>query len=242
MVICHNGNVTALPSLSPYGMDAKWLTEQFARPGYSQAGLAKETGWHPSTINKMVKGKRPIRVTEADAIYRYFGMASPLSISTPPDGPMKSDVRLAPNAPGRPYRGDWQVDVPVMGNAVGGDEGDFEMNGTAVFHAPRPPQFVGRADVFAVIVQNNSMSPWREPGSLAYAESRKPPRNGDYVIIEMKAARGDHVRPAFLKKLVAMTPTKFKLQQYEPAKQFEVDRDKVFRMYRVLDADELMGV
>lgn len=163
--------------------------------------------------------------------------------AVPTVAPVLSDVALAPNAPEPPYRGDWRIDVPVLGTAVGGDHtGDFELNGEVVFHAPRPPQFSGRPDLFAVIVQNDSMSPWREPGSMAYLEGRKPPRSGDYVVIEMKAQRGDSVKPALLKRLIAMTPTKFKLQQYSPAKVFEIDRDDVAKMFRVLDTDELLGV
>ena len=213
-------------------MDLKWLAEQLDRPGYSQAGLARALGRDPASVSRMLKGERQIKVSELPAIEHYL------------DATPESDTRPAPNAPGRPYRGDWSADIPVMGTTVGGDhgQGDFEMNGEVAYHVPRPPRYTGRRDVFALIVQGTSMSPWREPGSLVYVEGSRPPRNGEYVVIEMKARNGDHVRPTFLKKLLATTSTKLRLLQYEPRREFEVDRAKVLHVYRVIESDELLGV
>jgi phage repressor protein C with HTH and peptisase S24 domain len=213
-------------------MDIKWLAEQLDRPGYSQAGLARALGRDPASVSRMLKGERQIKANEVPLIERYL------------DAVPESDTRPAPNAPARPYRGDWAADIPVMGTTVGGDHGhgDFEMNGEVAYHVPRPPRFTGRRDVFALIVQGTSMSPWREPGSLVYVEGSRPPRNGEYVVIEMKARNGDHVRPTFLKKLLATTATKLRLLQYEPRREFEIDRARVLHVYRVIESDELLGV
>jgi phage repressor protein C with HTH and peptisase S24 domain len=213
-------------------MDIKWLAEQLDRPGYSQAGLARALGRDPASVSRMLKGERQIKANEVPLIERYL------------DAVPESDTRPAPNAPARPYRGDWAADIPVMGTTVGGDHGhgDFEMNGEVAYHVPRPPRFTGRRDVFALIVQGTSMSPWREPGSLVYVEGSRPPRNGEYVVIEMKPRNGDHVRPTFLKKLLATTATKLRLLQYEPRREFEIDRARVLHVYRVIESDELLGV
>lgn len=213
-------------------MDLKWLAEQLDRPGYSQAGLARALGRDPASVSRMLKGERQIKVSELPAIERYL------------DATPESDTRPAPNAPLRPYRGDWAADIPVMGTTVGGDHGhgDFEMNGEIAYHVPRPPRYTGRRDVFALIVQGTSMSPWREPGSLVYVEGSRPPRNGEYVVIEMKPRNGDTVRPTFLKKLLATTSTKLRLLQYEPRREFEIERAKVLHVYRVIESDELLGV
>jgi len=213
-------------------MDIKWLAEQLDRPGYSQAGLARALGRDPASVSRMLKGERQIKANEVPLIERYL------------DAVPESETRPAPNAPARPYRGDWAADIPVMGTTVGGDHGhgDFEMNGEVAYHVPRPPRFTGRRDVFALIVQGTSMSPWREPGSLVYVEGSRPPRNGEYVVIEMKPRNGDHVRPTFLKKLLATTATKLRLLQYEPRREFEIDRARVLHVYRVIESDELLGV
>jgi phage repressor protein C with HTH and peptisase S24 domain len=213
-------------------MDLKWLAEQLDRPGYSQAGLARALGRDPASVSRMLKGERQIKANELPLIERYL------------DATPESDTRPAPNAPLRPYRGDWATDIPVMGTTVGGEHGqaDFEMNGEIAYHVPRPPRYAARRDVFALIVQGTSMSPWREPGSLVYVEGSRPPRNGEYVVIEMKPRNGDTVRPTFLKRLLGVTPTKVRLLQYEPRREFEIDRTKVVHIYRVVEPDELLGV
>ena len=155
--------------------------------------------------------------------------------------PLPYETAPAPNAPERPYRGDWRVDVPVMGTTVGGDQGDFEMNGEVAFHVPRPPRYTGRRDIFALIVQGTSMSPWREPGALVYVEGSRPPRNGEYVVIELKPRHGDTVRPTFLKKLTGRTPTKLRLLQFEPRREFDIELSKVVGVYRVIETDEFYG-
>jgi len=155
----------------------------------------------------------------------------------------QSNARFAEGqAPAPPLRTDMAKDVPVYGTSMGGDgTGDFEMNGQIVDYVRRPPRIAGREDVFALYVQGASMSPWREPGELAYIERNRPPRSGDYVVVEFQAD-AYNVRPALIKKLVALTPTKIKLQQYNPPKIIEIDRKKRHQLYRVIDWTELMGV
>lgn len=210
------------------------------RKGWSLEELGTRMGVSRSAANQWELGKTVPETERIPTLATLLDLDLSEMMGAPP--PQESDVIPAHDAPPRPQGGELANDVPVMGNAVGGDSGDFEMNGTTAFFAPRPNHLRGRQDVFAVLVQNDSMSPWREPGSLAYAEGRKPPRTGEYVIIEMKAGRADPVRVALLKKLIASTPTKYRFLQFNPRREFEIDRDKVFRLYRVIDADELLGV
>ena len=135
------------------------------------------------------------------------------------------------------------LDVPVYGTVRGGEayNADFEFNGQIVDYVRRPEKLMGRADVFALYVIGTSMSPWREPGELAYIEQIRTPRAGDYVVIELTPRRGDTVRPALVKKLLNMTPSKLKLQQYQPAKEFDLEMAKVAQLHRVIPWDELVA-
>lgn len=154
-----------------------------------------------------------------------------------------SAAEMPSGPPPLPSVVDMPRDVPILGTTVGGDSdmADFEMNGEIVDYARRPPRIAGRRDVFCLFVQGQSVSPWREPGQIVYAETNKPARSGDYCVIELKAKANDHIRPALIKRLVAITPTKLKLQQYTPARIFDIDRRLVFKVYRVIDWDELLG-
>ena len=48
-------------------------------------------------------------------------------------------------------------------------------------------------------------------------------------------------RPAILNRLAGQTPTKIRLEQYNPQKTIEIDRRKIVRMLRVIDWPELLG-
>lgn len=155
------------------------------------------------------------------------------------------NARIAQDAALPPYCSEMPKDVPVFGTVVGGDGNhlvDFELNGAVVDYVRRPPRLAGRADVFAAYVQGDSMVHWREPGQLVYVEIAKPPRVMDYVLVELKPPAGEATRPAMIKRLLAVTPTKLRLRQYNPARDFDIDRRTVLRLCRVLDWDELLGV
>lgn len=225
-------------------MDHKWLKEMLGRPGYSQAGLAAALGRNPSAINRMVRGERQIKASELPIIQKYLD--DPGSAGTPDAAPSATpNARVAHDVALPPYRSEMPKDVPVYGTVVGGDGNhlvDFELNGAVVDYVRRPPRLAARADVFAAYVQGDSMVHWREPGQLVYVESAKPPRVMDYVLVELKPPGGEGTRPAMIKRLLAVTPTKLRLRQYNPARDFDIDRRAVLQLYRVLDWDELLGV
>ena len=156
-------------------------------------------------------------------------------------GDIAGNVAPAFDAPARPMIGHMLQDVPLYGTAMGGDgNGEFEMNGTVIDHVARPPGIHGRGDVFALNVVGDSMWPWRKPNSLIYVERDRAPSVNDHVVVEFRPIAGSSVRQTVVKLLVGLSGNRLKLAQYRPAKEFEVDRKTVFRVYRVLEWDELM--
>lgn len=133
-------------------------------------------------------------------------------------------------------------DIPVLGTVLGGSSGgDFTMNGQSGMRVRRPPRLAGRDDIFALFVQGDSMAPRYLAGELIYVERRRPPQNGDHCVVELKADR-DGTQEAYLKRLVATTPTKLKLAQYSPPRVLEIDRKRVLQVLRVLTTSDLLGV
>lgn len=156
-------------------------------------------------------------------------------------GDIAGNVAPAFDAPARPMIGHMLHDVPLYGTAMGGDgNGEFEMNGTVIDHVARPPGILGRGDVFALNVVGDSMWPWRKPNSLIYVERDRAPSVNDHVVVEFRPIAGSSVRQTVVKLLVGISLKTLKLAQYRPAKEFDVDRKTVFRVYRVLEWDELM--
>ncbi len=155
-------------------------------------------------------------------------------------GDIAGNVAPAFDAPGRPMLGHMANDVPLYGTAMGGDgNGEFEMNGTVIDHVARPPGIYGRGDVFALNVVGDSMWPWRKPNSLIYVERDRAPSVNDHVVVEFRPIVGSSVRQTVVKLLVGISVKTLKLAQYRPAKEFDVDRRTVFRVYRVLEWDEI---
>ena len=207
---------------------AKTLTDKtYARLA---AGAAKKTGRAVGVAE--LQGELP--ATTADGAAPSFATSS---FATD----LAGNVAPAFDAPGRPMLGHMASDVPLYGTAMGGDgNGEFEMNGTVIDHVARPPGIHGRGDVFALNVVGDSMWPWRKPNSLIYVERDRAPSVNDHVVVELRPIAGSSVRQTVVKLLVGISAKTLKLAQYRPAKEFDVDRKMVFRVYRVLEWDELM--
>lgn len=219
---------------------ARAIGRQHTRLQYYEDSFKKE--YLPLSVIELVaphlvgKGTPPIT---ADELLALAGAATPLfredrvanSVTPPIDSP-----------PALPSPSEMPRTVPVLGVSVGGTEGDFSMNGEVSDYARRPPALSHRRDVFAVWTVGESMVPWRRPRELVYVERGRPAVSGDHVVVELKPTPPDEVRPAFLKRLVAMTPTKLKLEQYNPARIIEIDRRRVLHVYRVLEWSEVFGL
>jgi phage repressor protein C with HTH and peptisase S24 domain len=201
---------------------AKTLTDKtYARLA---AGAARKTG-------------RPVAVAELQGELPAAADGAASSFVTD----LAGNVAPAFDAPGRPMLGHMSSDVPLYGTAMGGDgNGEFEMNGTVIDHVARPPGIHGRGDVFALNVVGDSMWPWRKPNSLIYVERDRAPSVNDHVVVEFRPIAGSSVRQTVVKLLVGISARTLKLAQYRPPKEFDVDRKTVFRVYRVLEWDELM--
>jgi phage repressor protein C with HTH and peptisase S24 domain len=154
----------------------------------------------------------------------------------------KREVRPAGKEVTLPDNSEMPYTVPVYGTALGGAAGDvsFILNGDTGVKVRRPPKYKDREDIFALYVQGDSMSPRFKTGELIYLEKHRPPQNGDYVVVELYPD-ADGIQEAYLKQLVATTPTKVKLQQLNPEKIIEIERERVLQVVRVMTLMDLLG-
>jgi hypothetical protein len=98
------------------------------------------------------------------------------------------------------------------------------------------------------------MMPWRFPTDAVYY-TIDPPRAGQHVIIQMRATppaghatRGrryqewaDRNAPHLLKKLVAFDFEEVRVQQYNPEKEDVIPIRDIYRVYRVIEREEMYG-
>lgn len=133
-------------------------------------------------------------------------------------------------------------DLPVIGTAAGGDNGDFEMNGQAVDYVRRPPALAGLKDAFAIYLVGHSMEPRYDNGGLLFVHPGRPINPGCDVLVELHGEHGG-VGHCMVKTLVRQAGGKYILQQYNPPRDdIEVPVDQVRHIYRILRNEELLGV
>ncbi|HEX2114219.1 MAG TPA: S24 family peptidase [Alphaproteobacteria bacterium] len=228
-------------------LKAKGLTER-------QASL--QATKKPDSIRTIRRGNAPkprtlkalAAVLECDERILFDAAAAPDAAPLAADAPateQQSSLDPPPNAvpagiPAIDFNA-MRRDVEVHGTAIGGDDGDFQLNGGTIDYAKRPPGIIGRKGVFAIFTQGDSMYPWRSKGDLVYLDPVRPARPGDYVVVECHG-RDHEPGPAYLKRLVAETATKVRLAQYNPADdRIEIPKSRIKRIYRVIDWPELLG-
>lgn len=123
--------------------------------------------------------------------------------------------------------------IPLYGAAVGGEDGEFELNGNLLDHIFAPRSLSGIPESFAVQVVGESMSPRYEDGETVYVNPKRRPVKGDYVVAEVY--KDEHgTKLAYIKKLVRHTSLELVLEQFNPPKQIRFDGRQVASVHYVL--------
>ena len=133
------------------------------------------------------------------------------------------------------------IDVPVLGVAVGGNDGDFRLNGQVVDYVRRPPGIASLRNVYGLWLVGESMSPWNKDGDLIYVSPARPPVIGDHVVVQLQDTADGEPGLAMVKLLIGKTPTQLKLGQYNPTREFNLALSRVKAVHKVLSLRELLG-
>jgi phage repressor protein C with HTH and peptisase S24 domain len=156
----------------------------------------------------------------------------------------KPNTRLVTNPPSLPDFQSLPRDVPVMGRALGGPEGTFALNlqEGPLDWARRPTGLAGVDNVFALYVEGDSMSPWREPGDLIYVSKARPAQIGSHVVVVLKSTQAGEPPMAYVKKLVRRTASRIELRQYNPDALMCLEMAHVHEVLRVVEFSEVLGI
>lgn len=124
-------------------------------------------------------------------------------------------------------------DLPVLGAARGGDfgAGSFADNGQFFEMVDRPPALMGVTDAYAVYVVDESMEPRYFAGELVHVHPHKPPTPGSFVVVQLDDGNDTDY---LIKRLVRRSGGKVTLEQYNPAKLFDVDAKIVKTIHRLV--------
>ncbi len=236
-----------LPFIAPMETDdfAKKIGSQI-RIARKQRGLvmkdvADAIGVTTGAVGNWERGANVLSMENLQAVARYLEL-DPVALSR---GEIKNltDTELLSDAeiisdPGPAPRG--PMDIEVLGVAVGGDDGDFSLNGEVAGYVRRPPGIAHLRKVFALHILSDSMVPRYDPGEMIYCGGRDPVP-GDHIVIEMFPEEGQRIGKAYVKKLVKRTTTQLICAQYNPAKELTFDPYAVKAVWRIIPLHELLG-
>lgn len=108
--------------------------------------------------------------------------------------------------------------IPVYGQAVGGVDGEFLMNGTVLYEVMAPPVISHISGAYAVSVAGESMSPRYMDGEICFIDPSRRVKKGDFVVAQVKM--DEHAAPyAYVKRFVRHNSIELVLEQFNPPKE-----------------------
>lgn len=129
------------------------------------------------------------------------------------------------------------VKVPQYGTAVGGEDGEFVLNGNSLDDVFAPPSLSGVPGAYAVQISGDSMSPRYDDGDTVFVHPKRRPKKGDYVIAQIHIDE-DAAPLAYAKKLVKHTEKELVLEQFNPPKTLSFDGGSVASVHYILRPGE----
>lgn len=214
------------------GSVLKRLREQ---RGWTLDEAADALGLSRGGYIKIERGERGLRPEVAERAARIYGVSMGDIYDRPLS--MKSDSRHIlpePNAKmGGGVRFDGGARIPVYGQAMSGEDGEFVLNGNQIADVLAPPELQGVRDAYAVYVVGESMEPRYFAGETVYVNPHLPVRRGDYVVIQVR--RGNDETPhGFIKRFISRDKDRVRLEQHNPATSVEFPTADVVSVHRII--------
>ena len=129
--------------------------------------------------------------------------------------------------------------LPVLGTAVGGQDGFFDLNGEAKDYIERPQQLFGITEAYAIYIEEESMVPRYLPGEVVYVHPGRPLTMGCFVVVQLRPDKLGDPPKAVIKQLLKRTPSKIVLGQLNPQRELKFETRDVISIHRVVWSGEL---
>jgi phage repressor protein C with HTH and peptisase S24 domain len=144
----------------------------------------------------------------------------------------------APSGKIAPSRAALAEKLKVLGMAECGADGWSLWNGDVIDMVDRPASLAGVANAYGVYVVGGSMEPRYFPGELVLIHPGKPVTLGAFVLVQRKPKQDGDPPLAVIKRLIKRTASRITLEQFNPAKSFDIRSDDIVSIHRVVGASE----
>ena len=126
----------------------------------------------------------------------------------------------------------------VLGMAECGPDGWSMWNGDTIDTVPTPSGLAGAPNAYAVYAVGSSMEPRYYEGELIFIHPGKPVTAGSFVLVQIRPEHEGDTPKAVVKRLIKRTASKTVLEQFNPAKKFDIRNDDIVSLHRVVGSGE----
>ena len=211
------------------------LKDARIRAGFTSAAAAAEAMKIPqSTYRAHENGQNEFNIEDAQR-YAAFFKESDVYLLTGKQALINGDLSTpkimdSPNAVLRGNVRNEGQSIPVFGRAVGGVDGEFEMNGSLMGHIPAPPHIANVKKAYAVSISGDSMSPRFEDGEICFVDPDRRVKKGDYVIVQVQLEENGPLL-AFVKRFCRRNVEELVLEQLNPVKEIRFPEQTVHSVH-----------
>jgi len=202
----------------------------------TERGASLEAGLSDSFLRNIREGKSVAPRTDTlEKVARVLQTTSQWLISGE-GGEENALPDLAAEKPNAIIGSQWPLikkSLSVYGQAVGGIDGEFPMNGNALYNVFCPPQLSEVADAYAVLIAGDSMSPRYQDGEMAFVDPTRQVKKGDYVVAQIKI---DENQPpyAYVKRFIRHNTCELVLEQLNPEKELFFPHERVVSVHFIV--------
>lgn len=203
-----------------------------AKAGFRSArSAALKFGWVPSTYGAHENGQSGYNDETAQIYAKAFAVPSSwLKFGDDSQTSVVEPSRLHIVPPPSPT----DDRIPVIGAAIGGEDGRFLFNGEVIEYVARPSELKSVNGAYSVYVQGVSMMPRLRPGELLHVHPSRPPRAEDEVVVQLHPSRDGDPPEGYVKEFRHWTPENLILWQHNPPIEIKIPRKKVLSVHVVV--------
>lgn len=210
--------------LFPMSIDPVRFRNAREKKGLSQPKLAALSGVSQTTIDKIERG-----LTLNSRMLPKLALALGVPIEEL-DPQLQNTASTGFRPPPEFFSRD--NNMPVFSAAEGGN-GHIIVSTDVVEYVQRPYTLETISDAYGILIVGDSMDPAFEPGDTAWVNPRLPPLRGVDVILYAGIDGGADAR-ASIKRLIGWTDKVWQVRQYNPPKEFTMERSEWPKVHRVV--------